>query len=410
MRALQCGTLVLSCFLGSYAFTEQERLQENEVAIVLSRADSIPQEIHTATDPYFEGYIQALVDMHYSEYRVVVIVKDKDVWLANLPANELISRSIMSFVKDIPGVKEVHKLNGVPPEDEELREKYVERPQIRGVWFPQMTELFQPLIADPRNVTYALGYRNGDKTKVAGQKIFGDKAVDISLGDDFAIYRWIDVFHGDLQIGVEAGIWSVFNMDPKPKRESGTELVNTDFYFGIPLTYARDRWSYRLRAYHISSHLGDEFLFNHPEYVATGSKYPTRRVNPSIEAVDFAISYQASEAIRVYAFPGAIVHSDETFKWKPMYIQYGTEARFLGSKFYKQKLYGTLFIALHFRNYQELDWNFDGTYRGGYEFSKLQGIGRKVRFYVEYHHGYSLEGQFSKNRTHYMQYNLNYGF
>jgi hypothetical protein len=59
---------------------------------------------------------------------------------------------------------------------------------------------------------------------------------------------------------------------------------------------------------------------------------------------------------------------------------------------------------------QELDWNFDGTYRAGYEFSKLQGIGRKFRFYIEYHHGYSYEGQFSKERTHYMQYNLSYGF
>ncbi len=411
MRTLQCGAILLSCIFASTVFGDDNLPSSGEVAVVLSRSDSVPPEVQTATDPYFEGYIQALVDMHYAEYRVVVIVKDRNVWLANLPSNKLMSNSIVSFVKDVPGVKEVHQLNGVPPENEELREKYVRRPQINGIWFPQMTELFQPLIAAPRQISYTVGYRSGDR-------VCGNKAVDIALGDDFAIYRWLDVlWHGDLQIGIEAGIWSVFNMAPNHKNEPGTELVNTDFYCGIPLTYAHDKWSFRLRGYHISSHLGDEFLVNHPEFVLvnTGPKSvrdnpSKRRVNPSIEAVDFAFSYQASEAIRVYGVPGAIVHSDESFPWKPMYVEYGTEVRFLGTKFYKQKLYGTVYIGLHWRNYQELDWNFDGTYKIGYEFSKLQGIGRKFRFYIEYHHGYSLEGQFSKMRTHYMEYNLSYGF
>ena len=44
--------------------------------VILTRADSLPVEnFEDATDPYLEGYIQALVDMHYFEYRVVVIVK-----------------------------------------------------------------------------------------------------------------------------------------------------------------------------------------------------------------------------------------------------------------------------------------------------------------------------------------------
>lgn len=411
MRTLQSSVLVLSCIFAQIGFSDDQLLQTSEIAVVLSRADSIPPEVHTATDPYFEGYIQALVDMHYAEYRVVVIVKDRNVWLANLPSNKLISNSIVSFVRDVPGVKEVTELNGVPPADEELREKYVRRPQINGIWFPQMTELFAPLIAAPRQISYTVGWRSGDR-------VCGNKAVDISLGDDFAVYRWLDVlWHGDLQIGIEAGIWSVFNMDPNHKNEPGTELVNTDFYCGIPLTYARDKWSFRLRGYHISSHLGDEFLVNHPNFVLVNTGPESvrdnpreRRVNPSIEAIDFAVSYQASEGIRLYGFPGAIVHSDESYHWKPMYIEYGTEVRFLGTKFYKQKLYGTMYIGLHWRNYQELDWNFDGTYRIGYEFSKLQGIGRKFRFYVMYHHGYSLEGQFQKLRTHYMEYNLSYGF
>ena len=232
MRTIQCGALALFVLSSVLGAAQEEAVDKEEVAVVLTRSDSIPPEIHKATDPYFEGYIQALVDMNYAEYRVIVIVKDRKVWLANLPNNELYAKSIVSFVQDVPGVKEVYVLDGVPPEDEELREKYVRRPQINGIWFPQMTELFLPLIADPRAATYSIGYRAGDQ-------VCGNKCVGISLGDDFAIYRWLDLFwHGDLQIGIEAGIWSVFNMDPEPDIAGGTELVNTDFYVGIPLTYA----------------------------------------------------------------------------------------------------------------------------------------------------------------------------
>ncbi|PIS03180.1 MAG: hypothetical protein COT85_03930 [Chlamydiae bacterium CG10_big_fil_rev_8_21_14_0_10_42_34] len=395
MRAISCSALAFCMLLGTELCAEETA--SAEVAVVLTRTDSIPDEVHKATDPYFEGYIQALVDMHYAEYRVVVIVKNKSVWLANMPSNKMLSNSIASFVRDVPGVENVHVLNGVAPEDEELRDKYVKRPQISGIWFPQMTELFLPIIADPRAATYSLGWRSGDR-------VCGNKCIGVSLGDDFPVYRWLDVLGGgDLQIGIEAGIWSVFNMDPHPNLVAGSaaELINTDFYVGIPITYALGPWSCRLRCFHISGHLGDEYMIDHPNVV---------RLNPSIEAVDFFVSYQATEAIRLYVGPGVYVHSDPTFKWKPLYIEYGTEARFLGSKFLKQRLYGTCFIAILWRNLEQLDYNFDGTYRMGYEFSKLQGIGRKFRLYVGYHHGYSLEGQFAKERTHYFEYNMNYGF
>jgi hypothetical protein len=397
MRSI-CGSLLaLLLFHPLYAeLTEDEIAANEDVAVFMTRTDTLPPEVKNATDPYFEGYIQALVDLHFSEWRVIVLVKNRKVWLANLPKNKLTANAIINFVKDVPGVKDVYVIEGVPPEDAELQEKYVRRPQTSGVWFPQMTELFQPLVADPRNVTYIIGWRSGDR-------VCGCKAINISLGDDFAIYRWMDAFwHGDLQIGIESGIWSVFNMDPgDPNPAGGTELINTDFYFGIPLTYARDKWSFRFRIYHISGHLGDEYIINHPG---------VHRVNPSIEAVDFFTSYQVTEAFRVYVGPGAYVHSDHSYRWKPLYIEYGTELRFAGHKFYYQKLHGTFFLAMHWRNLEQLHYNFDGTYRAGYEFSKLQGIGRKLRLFIGYHHGYSLEGQFAKERTRYFEYDLNYGF
>ena len=367
---------------------------------VLTRADNLPVSTFAdATDPYLEGYIQALIDVHYYEYQVVVIVKDHKVLLGNLPHNDLLSKSIISFVKDLPGVKSVEATD-VTKQELETRKQYVEQPRVSGVWFPQSTVLFAPLVADPRQPTNSAALRFGDK-------VCGDVCAAVSLGDDFPIFRWIDImhWHGDLQIGIEAGIWSVFNysnIPHKPKHET-CELVNTDYLVGIPLTYAFDRWSFRLRVYHISSHLGDEFLCNHRKEVH-------RRKNPSMEAIDFFTSYQFSSGLRGYFGPGVVFHSDDSFKIKPLYIEYGIELRILGSKFDYHRLYGTPFFAIHLENWQQRHWDLDMTLKLGYEISKLQGVGRKMRLYVDYHHGYSYEGQFFNRRTQYGEVGLSWGF
>ncbi len=376
----------------------------------LSRSNNIPEEsLKGASDPYFEGYIQALVDMHYYEYQIIVLVKDHTVWLANLSKNQVIAKSIIAFVKDVPGVEDVKVLNGLPPKEVVKREKYVNRPQIRGIWFPQTTELYQPMIASPRYVGYTFGYRGGDKA-------IGRHTAYVSLGDDFPFFRWLDVtrWHGDLQIGIEACMWAVFNVDvPAPNINGGTALTNSDFYVGIPLSFAADNWSFRLRVYHISSHLGDEFLVNHPTFVQVNvnPNDPKRvRVNPSYEAVDFFTSYQAWDFWRLYIGPGYILHSDQSFNMQHFYIEYGTEVRFFGKKFYYHRLYGNCVVAANFRNWEYLHWDFDGTFLAGYEFSKLQGVGRKVRFVATYHNGFSLEGQFSRLRTSYYTVGIMYGF
>ncbi|NGX29175.1 MAG: hypothetical protein K940chlam4_00001 [Candidatus Anoxychlamydiales bacterium] len=387
----------LKFFISLFFISANLLFAETSDDVALNRSDNIPNEnIEGADDQYFEGYLQALVDMHFYEYKVVVIVKERNVWLSNVPKNALMASSIVSFLKDVPGVKRVVVINGVPPEELEAREKYVMRPKVNGIWFPQATVLFQPMLANPRQVIYSIGYRGGDS-------VAGKTAVPVSLGDDFPIFRWLDVFrwHADVQIGVEAGIWSVFNMNPKPNIGGGTALFNTDYYGGIPLVYSINKWAWRLRLYHISSHLGDEFLVNNPGF---------DRKNPSFEAVDLFFQYQAYEQLRLYAGAGVILHSDGTFPMKHGYIEYGFEASFWGSKIYYHNLYGTFFVATYFRNWQLNDFHLDGTYLLGYEWSKLQGVGRKIRIFGEYHHGYSPDGQFMNKRDSYWSVKLAYGF
>jgi hypothetical protein len=378
---------------------ELEEGHEDQVFLI-TRADSLPVEnFEDATDPYLEGYIQALIDIHFYEYNVVVTVKDHRVFLSNLPKNELVANSIIAFVRDLPDVKSV-EVKELSSEEKSSREKYVEQPRVKGVWFPQSTVLFQPLVANPRQPTYSVALRFDDH-------VVGNQAVAVSLGDDFPIFRWKDLFwwHGDMQIGIEAGVWAVFNFSNIDSNNNGDvcELVNADYYVGFPLTFAFDRWSFRFRGYHISSHLGDEFLVDHPKYIKM-------RVNPSFEALDFYASYQFSPHLRFYGGLGWVFHSDHSFPIKPFYLDYGIEIRIFGKKLYYHRLYGTPFFAVDIQNWQQQDWNLNATYKLGYELSKLQGVGRKMRVYVDYHQGYSFEGQFFNERTQYFELGFSWGF
>ncbi len=377
--------------------------QSEEIAVIepilLTRTDSLPVEnFEDSTDPYLEGYIQALVDVHFYEYQLIVTVKDHRVTLSNLPKNELTASSIVSFVGDLPGVKSV-SVNEISAEEAQSREKYVEQPRVNGIWFPQTTMLFQPLMADPREPYNYAAYRYGDK-------VIGKQVASVGIGNDFPLFRWRDVFrwHGDMQIGIEGGIWAVFNYSDVPHRNNETcELVNTDYFLGIPLTYSYDRWSYRARLYHISSHLGDEFIVNNPEYLYL-------RKNPSYEALEFMSSYQLSGHLRTYFGPGIILHSDQSFPMKTLYAKYGVELKLLGKKLYYHQLYGTPFFAIHLENWQVRDWNLDLFIKLGYELSKLQGVGCKMRLYIDYHHGYSYEGQFFLEKTQYGEAGFSWGF
>lgn len=401
MGKFRSATL-LSVFLTSFSLYSAEAVMdasEQIASMEYCRKEALPRDhCEEMTDSFMQGYIQALIDAHYYEHRVRVSVVDDKVYLAHLPNNDLLSSSIVAFVRDIPGVCEVIVVDCLPCPRCEEKERMVERSQVCGVWFPQATVLFSPLVAAPREVRYSAAFRYGDK-------VIGRYVANVALGDDFPIFRWKNVFRwcGDLQFSVAAGIWAVFNFEDVNHNDELSELVNTDYYLGIPFTYAFDRWSFRLRIYHISSHLGDEWLVNHPEKLV-------KRKNPSFEAIDFFASYQVSKNIRLYIGPGVVIHSDDSFPMKTGYIEYGAEFRFMGCKLPYHQLYGTPFLAAHFENWQVRHWGLDTTVMLGYEWSKLQGIGRKMRIYIDGHKGFSSEGQFFKKHTQYAEIGLSWGF
>lgn len=262
-----------------------------------------------------------------------------------------------------------------------------------GIWFPEEPPLFKPFMADPREICYSLGWRIHDP-------LFGENIVDVSYGDTLAIYEFCNVWpwNGQLRFELEGALWALF----APTQES-SPLINADYYVGIPITYAIDRWAFRLRGYHISSHVGDEFLLLHPEM---------ERFNPSAEYLDFFVSHDFTEDIRLYGGIGWVMAHDPGFCCGPFYAECGLELRLHQLQYvdFCNKLYGNPIFGMHFRFQRQFKNHIDSTYVLGYEWAKFCGLCRKVRVFLEYHDGYSLEGQFCVFPSNYLALRMTYGF
>ena len=362
------------------------------------RSDQLPSNLKQDSNVYKEGYLQALIDMHYYEFRIRVKVKGDTVYLSNLPQNRVLAESIVSFVQDFPNVEKVEVDETVVATHEgSEKSKSVMKPaqavgseKVSGVWFPQSNILFPALVADPLHVAYSGSLRFNDD-------VLGNTSAFVSFGDRFPIYRWLDVwpFHGDLELGIEGSAWAYFDMD------HNADLVNTDYYAALPLSYAFDNWAMRLRFYHVSAHLGDEYIINNPG---------VKRVNTSYESLDFFTLYDFSSALRAYAGLGWVFRSDDEDPIDPLYVEGGAELRLLGMKNFFHSLYLQPFYAMHFRFWQDHDWQTDMNFALGLEISKLQNVGRMARTYLVYHDGQSFIGQFSKEQTRYWGVVLSYGF
>ncbi|HKJ72081.1 MAG TPA: DUF1207 domain-containing protein [Gammaproteobacteria bacterium] len=140
--------------------------------------------------------------------------------------------------------------------------------------------VFEPLLADPKRPRFlvsVLGARVGDlHTTVAA----------VAYGGRYGLVRWPGKHPGDgWQLNLSGAVFAQFDL-----KAPSMDLVNADYTLGLPLTYRHGRSSLRLRIYHQSSHLGDEYLLrNHPE-----------RVNLSYESLE-AIFARDIGSVRAYA-------------------------------------------------------------------------------------------------------------
>ena len=252
-------------------------------------------------------------------------------------------------------------------------------PTEQTVALPPGKPLFDALLADPRWAHFSASYQyydNDDDVRHAGST---------SFGETFSLLRGPAPYDGNWELGFQAGVFALFDLDSESK-----DLINADYWVGIPVTYRRDNFSAMARLYHQSSHLGDEYLLRE-------DVNQNNRVNLSYEAVDLLLSYEFDDTYRVYGGGGFLFHKEPS-DLKPWSAQYGIEIT--PDITFLDGLARPVFAAdLH--NREENDWSTDMSLRGGIEFTNPVVGGRRVMLLLEYYSGRNPNGQFYGRRLDY---------
>jgi hypothetical protein len=250
------------------------------------------------------------------------------------------------------------------PSAEEMQKK---------TYFLPADDLFQPLIADFKFPRFFVSYR---------QYHYNANNVDIAavgVADQFGLYRAVD---GDTGSGWQVSFWgglqAQFNLDTSSK-----DLINTDFFVGVPFTYRKGAMSYRVLLYHQSSHLGDEYLLHDS---------PTR-MEFSYEALSVVQSYEGNKWRGYYG--GEVILRKEPHTLKTLSVQGGVE--FHGADPVWGR--GIPVAGLDVKSTEEHDWAINTSVAAGLELPGSPDRMRHMRVVLEYYRGHNPHGQFYTENT-----------
>ena len=167
----------------------------------------------------------------------------------------------------------------------------------------------------------------------------------------------------------------------------GTEsidLINADYLVGVPVTLRWSGFSSRLRLYHQSSHLGDEFLL----------RTELQRENLSFEAIELLLS-QEFGPLRAYA-GGEYLFNREPETLDQTLAHAGLEAR-------AGQLRGVRFVAaVDAKMVEQRDWDPGLSARAGIEFAYRRDESHPPRLWAilfEFYDGPSPYGQFFQEQV-----------
>jgi len=237
-------------------------------------------------------------------------------------------------------------------------------------------DLFRPLLADPKEPRFQAGIQwvNSDlnDTRVGA----------VGFGENFGIARWQGRHANEAwQLNLSAAVFAQFDLDAP-----SSDLLNADYIVGFPVSYRNDRWSVRVRVYHQSSHLGDEFLLRvHPD-----------RVNLSFESLETQVSYEW-ESWRAYGGGEYLIHR-EPQELDPGILHAGVEYRSSDPIWHIGTLGAARLVgALDAKSWEQHDWGAAWSLKLGLEFRpqrETEGHGRYWQLLLELYDGPSPYGQF----------------
>ncbi len=252
-------------------------------------------------------------------------------------------------------------------------------------------DVFCQLVADPKAprsfVTIVRAREDSGVTTRSGN------LASVGIGDVFPLGRWSGSQSGDgLQVSLSAGVFAQFDLATE-----SYDLLNADYTIGIPITWRRGRNSARVRIYHQSSHLGDEYLLREPADRQD-------RENLSFESVEVLLSRDLG-ALRMYGGGEWLVNREPADLARSL-AHAGIEFRPSTFVIPLRRLGGFRFVAAtDVKASQEQDWKPSISARAGLEYDRAAGgsepASRRWGLFAEYYEGPSPYGQFFRERVRY---------
>jgi hypothetical protein len=195
-----------------------------------------------------------------------------------------------------------------------------------------------------------------------------------TLGARVAIVRFGDreaVLPQGFQIDAEGSAQTRLNLT------DNVDVTSVDFRGGVPLTYGYGPWRLKAGYYHLSSHLGDEFLLKNPGYP---------RLNFARDVLLLGAAYYLSDDFRIYGELGWAFFTDVSEPWE---LQFGFDyvpAAPTGAR-------GAPFVAMNGHLREELNFSGNFTIQAGWAWRSAQS-GSLFRIGGHYSNGASWQYSF----------------
>jgi len=349
-----------------------------------------PAHAAQPSDEFIRGYASAVVAMNYPAGVESIRVDDGVVYLDGVTLSEKEQTELHKMLSDVEGVIRVEfvtEIKRTDTTDVHLKEKkQASEPDDQLPVFLPTTPLFQSLLADPRWPHFSASL----------QRYIDDEQLrnvaSTNFGESFGIYRSRGPWESTMELGIQAGVFAIFDIDSE-----SFDLINADYFVGIPFTIKKGNFSNLTRIFHQSSHLGDEFLLR---------GRTDERINLSYEGVSNLFSYHLPAGFRLYAGGGYIFHREPS-GLDPWSTQAG-----LGFRSPRLWLKRSLrpVAGIDVQNRQESDWATDVSARAGIQFENPDFLSRKLQLLFEYYNGKSPNGQFYENNIEFFGLGLHFFF
>ena len=250
-----------------------------------------------------------------------------------------------------------------------LAQASAEPPPLRHTGFlPRIA--FRPLIADPNEPQIGAALRSGEFTRrgsIDGIASFGASLPVVGFNSGNAI----------VQIGAAGGAIARFDM-----KTPANDIVSEDYEVGIPVWIRSGALGARLRIYHRSSHIGDEFVLNNPDFT---------RFDMTYEAVEGILAAYVG-AGRVYV--GAdYIYDNITTDIDPGALRAGFDIT-SESGFVAGSLRARLVGGVDLKALNDLEWRVGKSAVAGLELSRIDSRAPSMRILLELFSGPSEAGQF----------------